>query len=150
MKKILFLFLYMTICYSCNTVKPLSYIGSITTFTANGEILKKYNNVTIDNIYKNVGLNFYDKSINRFIIIGNSVPYIIEYESKNNKLLYTENNYNKDELTRDYNILETECWRLEEQIKTTAVDSEIYRKLLLHYKALKTKKDEISQILVNM
>ena len=61
-----------------------------------GSILQKWTNVDIESGYtdnwsgtqttsnaiKAFGINFVDPATNRVIILGNSVPYIIEYKEK--------------------------------------------------------------------
>ena len=75
-------------------VSTYSLKGDIICFTNNGEILKKYENVVIESGYdspvygksidnnsiKAYGLNFIDNT-GKGVIIGKSVPYIIEYRT---------------------------------------------------------------------
>ena len=90
MKKIIFSLLCF-ICSSCSITTTM--IGDVTTFTQNGEILQKWEQVVLqdvvsssftgnyvnNNAFKTFGINFYDKKSGKYIIIGNAVPCIIEY-----------------------------------------------------------------------
>ena len=87
MKK--FLFLTIALCSLCSCgITTHSFYGNVTTFTPQGDTLKVYDNVLIqehingcvtENAFKNFGLNFID-STGKGIIIGNAVPYIVEYK----------------------------------------------------------------------
>ena len=91
MKKLFILAIALCSLYSCaisNTYSTISCYGNITTFTSQGDTLKVYKNVlireriggyTTENAFKAYGLNFTD-STGKYIIIGNAVPYIVEYE----------------------------------------------------------------------
>ena len=95
MKKILFSLLCF-ICSSCSITTTM--IGDVTTFTQNGEILQKWEQVVLqdvvssgftgnyvnNNAFKTFVINFYDKKSGKYIIIGNAVPCIIEYTVENN------------------------------------------------------------------
>ena len=86
-------------------VSTYSLKGDITCFTDNGEILKKYENVVIESGYvssfsgktvnsnsiNTYGLNFIDNT-GKGVIIGKSVPYIIEY--RNDKPAQQNTSYN--------------------------------------------------------
>lgn len=91
MKK--FFILAISLCSLCscaisNTYSTISCYGNVTTFTPQGDTLKVYKNVliqervggyTTENAFKAYGLNFTD-STGKGIIVGNAVPYIVEYE----------------------------------------------------------------------
>ena len=88
MKKIIFIFI-LFLCCGCNVTTSL--VGDITTYNFNGEVMKKWENVVIEenvngtttsSSFKTFGLNFYDKKNNKYIVLGNTVPYIIEYNVK--------------------------------------------------------------------
>jgi hypothetical protein len=60
-------------------------IGTVTAYTDDGEILKKWENVKLsesydDSAFKTFGCNFYDSETGSFIVINNAVPCIIEYK----------------------------------------------------------------------
>jgi hypothetical protein len=73
-------------------------IGDVTAYTQNGEVLQKWERVVLqetvsssfsgnyvnNNAFKTFGINFYDKKSGKHIIIGNAVPYIIEYTVEKN------------------------------------------------------------------
>lgn len=89
MKK--FLILTIALCSLCScaiSYSSISCYGNVTTFTPQGDTLKVYENVliqekvggyTTENAFKAYGLNFTD-STGKGIIIGNAVPYIVEYK----------------------------------------------------------------------
>ena len=94
MKKNIYIFILFTICIiclqSCTTTK---LVGDITTYTQNGEEVKTWKDVTIQeqvvdtktqSAFKMWGLNFYDKETDQFIIISNAVPYVIKYKAQKN------------------------------------------------------------------
>ena len=94
MKKLFIIAIALLAISQISCVSTYSLKGDITCFTDNGEILKKYENVVIESGYesygsgKNVnstsikayGLNFIDNT-GKGVIIGKSVPYIIEYRT---------------------------------------------------------------------
>ena len=103
MKKILFSLLCF-ICSSCSITTTM--IGDVTTFTQNGEILQKWEQVVLqdvvsygftgnyvnNNAFKTFGINFYDKKSGKYIIIGNAVPCIVEYTTKSSYNYTLEDN----------------------------------------------------------
>lgn len=94
MKKLFVIAIALFAVSQISCVSTYSLKGDITCFTDNGEILKKYENVVIESGYessfsgktvnsnsiKSYGLNFID-SVGKGVIIGKSVPYIIEYRT---------------------------------------------------------------------
>ena len=97
-----------------------THIGSITTYNADGSVLKKWdkvciheqcNNNTIGNAFKPYGVNFYDIESGRFIVIGNSVPYVVEYDIIKRSGNKTEDDQFKMELINRHDHL---CYMLEE------------------------------------
>lgn len=88
MKKAIFCFVCF-VCSSCSILTTTTtLIGDVTTYTQTGEVLQKWeqvvlqqdvNGYTNSNAFKTFGINFYDKKSGKHIIIGNAVPYIIEY-----------------------------------------------------------------------
>ena len=94
MKKFFVIVITLLAVSQISCVSTYSLKGDITCFTDNGEILKKYENVVIEAGYesygsgktvknssiKAYGLNFIDKT-GKGVIIGKSVPYIIEYRT---------------------------------------------------------------------
>lgn len=87
MKK--FFILAIALCTLCScAVTTHSLYGNVTTFTPQGDTLKVWENVLVqehingyitDNAFKAYGLNFID-STGRGIIISNAVPYIVDYK----------------------------------------------------------------------
>jgi hypothetical protein len=86
MKKLFIL--AIAICSLCScAITTHSFYGNVTTFTPQGDTLKVYENVLVqehingyitDNAFKSFGLNFTD-STGTGIVIGN-IPYLIEYK----------------------------------------------------------------------
>ena len=105
MKKFFVIAIVLFAVSQVSCVSTYSLKGDITCFTDNGEILKKYENVIIESGYesyssgktvnntsiKAYGLNFID-STGKGVIIGKSVPYIIEYRT--NKPAQQNTSYN--------------------------------------------------------
>lgn len=93
MKKTLYLLLLCSL-FSCNIVKKTTTLeGDVTAYSSNGDIIKKWNDVIIEeqvnengettyykNSIKRFGINFYDDRTGKYIILSNAVPYIIEYD----------------------------------------------------------------------
>lgn len=112
-------------------------IGSITTYNADGSVLRKWDKVclheqsssyTTSNAFKPHGVNFYDLESGRFIVIGNSVPYIVEYDIVRSNGGDEQNEAFKVELI---NRLDHLRYMLEEykiNLKYSQRDSEEYNK----------------------
>ena len=93
MKKII-LGLICFVYSSCAVTTTM--IGDVTAYTQNGEVLQKWErvvlqetvsssftgNYTSNNAFKTFGVNFYDKTSGKYIILGNAVPCIIEYTTE--------------------------------------------------------------------
>lgn len=90
----------LAICFtSCvsTSITNWEMVGDITAFNQDGTILRTWNNVTLEtgtaseyagmqitnSSTKAFGLNFIDPETGKGVIIGNSVPYIIEYSTHN-------------------------------------------------------------------
>ena len=94
MKKFFIIAIVLFAVSQISCVSTYSLKGDITCFTDNGEVLRKYENVVIESGYesygsgktvnnssiKAYGLNFIDNT-GKGVIIGKSVPYIIEYRT---------------------------------------------------------------------
>ena len=105
MKKLFVIAIVLFVVSQVSCVSTYSLKGDITCFTDNGEILKKYENVVIESGYESYssgktvnsnsintyGLNFIDNT-GKGVIIGKSVPYIIEY--RNDKPAQQNTSYN--------------------------------------------------------
>ena len=114
-----------------------THIGSITTFNPDGSVLKKWdkvciheevNNHIIGNAFKSYGINFYDIESGRFIVIGNSMPYIIEYDIIKQNSSDADNDIFKMELINRHDHL---CYMLKEyeiNLKYSKKDSEEHKK----------------------
>lgn len=114
-----------------------THIGSITTFNDDGSVLRKWdkvclheqtNNHTIGSAFKTYGVNFYDLESGRFIVIGNSVPYIVEYDITKRKSNDDTDDIFKMELIDRHDHL---CYMLEEykiNLKYSQKDSDEHKK----------------------
>ena len=126
MKKFFVLCLMAFVMCSCGSITTITetYYGKVTTFTPQGEILNTWDNAVIkeettevnsmygttsqtnSNVIKAFGLNFFDEDTGKFVIISNTIPYIIEYDvttsvendNINNSPKKTEFDLKKDEL----------------------------------------------------
>jgi hypothetical protein len=156
MKKILFIVVMMFSLNSCAslTTTTTTLIGDVTAYNDNGTILRKWSGVTIEEkvettqtetVFKTFGLNFYDKNNDKFVIISDAVPYVIEYEvNTTKKYLYPTNNTttddkpSKDELRNSWRALNAEYNNIREQMKGMDKNSD-------EYKSLKTKRNDIQK-----
>lgn len=121
----------------CSCSYTTTYIGSITTFNADGSILRKWdkvclheqsNNYTTGNAFKSYGVNFYDLESGRFIVIGNAVPYIVEYDIVKRNSSDNPDDVFKMELISRHDHL---CYMLEEykiNLKYSKKDSDEHKK----------------------
>lgn len=121
----------------CSCSYTTTYIGSITTYNADGSVLKKWdkvclheqsNNYTTGNAFKPYGVNFYDLESGRFIVIGNAVPYVVEYDIIKRNPNDDPDDVFKMELINRHEHL---CYMLEEykiNLKYSRKDSEEHKK----------------------
>lgn len=88
----------ITLLYMSSCISPYHQtVGDVIAFNADGSILNSWNSVILEeysmdamgrksatkNIYRTYGLNFIDPQTGKGIILGNAVPYIIEYQTEN-------------------------------------------------------------------
>ena len=78
---------------SCVSTTITSQIADVVAYNANGTVLKEWNDVTIssrttdalststESAFKTFGLNFYDKTNDKYVILSNAVPWIAEYST---------------------------------------------------------------------
>lgn len=130
MKKIIFIFIIL-LTSGCSVATSL--VGDITAYTLNGDVLGKWENVTIGENYNDVttsssfktfGTNFYDSKNGKYIILSNAIPHIIEYKVK------AQNSYTNPVVLNQSN------WEERQIVKD---------KLITEYRLLDNKKDEIRQ-----
>lgn len=165
MKKILFI-LMVILCSSCVSTYTTytTSIGCVTAYTANGEILRKWDNIKLTestngsvttNSYKTFGYNFYDQENGNYVIINNAVPCIVEYkvEEKNisndtfSYVDFNEQVIKKDELMSIYiNLLEEEL-STKAYLKTLNVDSDEYKNTKTKLKTIKRKRKDVDYII---
>ena len=123
--------------FMCSCSYTTTHIGSITTYNADGSVLKKWDkvclheqskNYTTGNAFKAYGVNFYDIESGRFIVIGNAVPYIVEYDIVKRNANDNQDDIFKMELINRHDHL---CYMLEEykiNLKYSKKDSDEHRK----------------------
>ena len=164
MKKIIFS-LMCFICSSCSTTTTM--IGDVTTFTQNGEVLQKWEQVVLqdvvsssftgnyvnNNAFKTFGINFYDKKSGKYIIIGNAVPCIVEYtpigrEQTNNEQSKREDY--KNELINQWKTLSTKEQTLKSLMKDTDKKSDAYQNLKNQHNEISAQMDYVSNKLINL
>lgn len=155
MKKILFIVVMMFSLNSCVSLTTTTLIGDVTAYNDNGTILRKWSGVTIEEkvettqtktAFKSFGLNFYDNNNDKFVIISDAVPYVIEYEVNTTTKKYpqptnnttTNDKPSKDELRNSWRTLDAEYESIREQMKGMDKNSD-------EYKALKTKRNDIQK-----
>lgn len=93
MKKMLFICCMGLLLQSC--ISTYKVVGDVTAYNADGTVMKSWNDVTIasgDNLNGQTnsamrlwGLNFEDPDSGKGVILGSSVPYIIEYDTTHAK-----------------------------------------------------------------
>ena len=163
------------IMYSGCAITSTSMIGDVTTYTQNGEILQKWEQVVLQEVssssfsgsytnataFKTFGINFYDKKSGKYIIIGNAVPYIIEYSNniknadyipKSNEQIRNEQIRNeqirteqyKNELINQWKELSAQEQLLKSKIKDTDKSCLDYQNLKDKHQSLITQIDYIS------
>lgn len=145
MKKIL-LILVVFLCYSCSYT-TINSIGSVTAYTANGDVLQKWDNVKLNDSFKAFGVNFYDTKSGNFIILNNATPCIIEYKTKETSYYPTDDTFlyvdfeeqtkNKNELIEKFYNLVNEEITIKNKLKNMSVDSDEYystKEMLKHIK----------------
>lgn len=153
MKRFFTFIVISTLLSSCAVHRELR--GNITTYNANGSVLKSWKNVVIQsevnygdgtkdekNVFKTFGVNFYDNTSGNFVVIGNSVPYIIEYKDNITQKNVTTN-VEKDELKHLYYEYKEKISYYNKQMKIFAKNSEEYNKLKNEKEDLKNKKNEV-------
>lgn len=93
MKKLLFICCMGLLLQSC--VSTYKVVGDVTAYNIDGTVMKSWNDVTIasgdtwngqtNSAMRLWGLNFVDPDSGKGVILGNSVPYIIEYDTTHAK-----------------------------------------------------------------
>ena len=112
MKRIYILCLITIYISSCASITPSNWSmkGDVTAYNHDGSVLKTWENVVIEsgtsNTFtgtqvtssstKSFGLNFIDPKSGKGVIIGNAVPYIIEYNTNKE---YEQNNTSSESTT---------------------------------------------------
>jgi hypothetical protein len=159
MKKILFVISILAVLSGCAPVKT-TLKGEIIAYNSDGTILKRWNNIIIEesvnsyvphtNAIKTFGLNFYDPATNKYVVLGNAIPYIIHYDVTTT----TDGgdpNYKQrvDDLNSVWKSLKSEIKSIRQQMQHLNKDSKEYDILNEKLKDLKHKKSEIEKQLWN-
>lgn len=150
MKK--FLLILTAICFfsSCATIPTTvtTNIGDVTAYNADGSVLKQWKGVelssSLSNVYsvqrtsamKTFGINFYDENNGKYVIVGNAVPCIIEYEVHSEVLgkhSSAQEEHDKVELRNEYHSLTQQIISAKKELKGIDKNTSEY----------KTKKEEI-------
>ena len=152
MKRIFILCLISIYISSCASITPTSWSmkGDVTAYNHDGSVLRTWENVVIESgtsdiisgtqvtnsSTKSFGLNFIDPKSGKGVIIGNAVPYIIEYKSNKE---YEQNGSQVqmkkdiDTLEKEYNsnkdIINSKTASKEEKQQAKKANIEIYQKL---------------------
>ena len=126
----IFIFCFAICFTSCVSITNWKMEGDITAFNQDGTVLRKWNNVILESgtsselsgrqivssSTKYFGLNFIDPKTGKGVIIGNAVPYIIEYDEINTphiqpgvKVTESTQTYNKEAVEKQIATLEAAC-----------------------------------------
>ena len=151
MKK--FILLFCVLFSSCSTY----YVGTITTYSSTGEVLKRYKDVIIgsdiygysSNVFKPYGINFYDEDKKCNVVISNSTPYTIEYKSTNRQgeECGLENNITINDISHHYNTIKNKIVNIKSQLTSVEKNSDEYKSLRAELRTLTTQKIEIENYL---
>ena len=169
MKKILFMFIMLFSLGSCVPLKTTTtLIGDVTAYNNDGTILRKWDNVIIEEetkesystssshttnnetSLKSFGLNFYDKNLDKFIIITKAVPCIIEYNINTSSKVdkpYNDNIPSKDYLKNTWKELDNEYNNIKKQMKTLDKNSNEYKTLNEKKIGVQKRKTEIENMM---
>ncbi len=163
MKKIIFLIATMCAVCSCTTI---TCIGNVTAYNADGSVLEKWEDVEIssadvyseNSIFKSFGINFYDIKSDKFIVVGNAVPCIIEYtvsnkqetvKTKEESIDKYYNKYSKQQLIDEYKTLGEYVANAREKLSTLDKNSTEYQSIKEDIKQARIKQKLIYFICLN-
>lgn len=158
MKNNIISLLLLFLC-SCSTY-TISSVGSVTAYTTNGEILRKWDNIKLTestngsvttNSYKTFGYNFYDQENGNYVIINNAVPVIVEYKVEKTSIIndsfsyadFNEQAKKKDELMNIYIKIWEEELSTKAHLKTLNIDSDEYKNTKAKLKTIRCKRKNI-------
>ena len=134
MRNILLILTIMCICSSCSSIATTvtTNIGDVTAYNADGSVLRQWKDVelssTTSSVYsvqetsaiKTFGINFYDVNSGKFVIVGNAVPCIIEYEAHSEvigKQTSVQDEKDKAILRDEYNSLMQQIIKAKKELK---------------------------------
>lgn len=154
------IFICLFILFSFTNCAPVKVMkGDITVYNDDGTVLKNWNNVVIGNDYYNnqtntfkfFGMNFYDNTTKKYVILSNALPYIVQYKVYNHKeLIQINNQINKPDkkyLKDEWINLETELISLKTQIKNISRKSNDYIELKNKIIYIQKEQDKINSLL---
>lgn len=155
MKKIIFIVIIL-LTSSCGVATSL--VGDITAYTLNGDVLGKWENVTIEQNYNSVttssfktfGVNFFDTKSGKYIILSNATPYIVEYKENIQKALnptMNERQLIKKNLIDEYKILNIKKEQIKNDLKLVQKGSVEYKNIKNAYLSVVDRMNKIEYIL---
>ena len=162
MKRLLLSIIAVVALNSCSTyvTNVTNYTGTITVLDSNGNTVKKWENITFQNdvdghtdtnAFKMFGLNFYDPKSDKFVIISNAVPYIIEYNTTTYKVEYTPptNNLHEERqaLIEEYDKLQERIQQYKKALSVVDKNSQDYNRIKASIKETKAQMSQIQNIL---
>lgn len=159
MKKILFLLATMCVVSSCAPIVK-TCVGDVTAYNADGSVLKKWEGVELSSsssssfgrqessAMKTFGVNFYDNDSKKFIVVGNAVPCIIEYNVYQNQS--NENNQLSEEdrtdLEKEYRSLTQQISQIKKELREVERNSPRYEELNNQMEIARIRKQNINDV----
>lgn len=154
MKKLFILIFISIFVSSCATTYTHKISGNITTYNADGSILRQWKNVTIQevndsmftdteisSVFKMQGLNFFDQKSGNYFVVGNAVPYIIEYGNNiGNKVKYLNE---QEKMRYEYYKAKKGVKYIKKTLNNFSKDSKEYRDLSAKKDELESKLDAL-------
>ena len=158
MKRLLLSIIAVIALNSCTYVT--NYTGTISVLDSDGNTVKRWENITFQNdvngytdtnAFKMFGLNFYDPKSDKFVIISNAVPYIIEYNTTTYKVEYTPptNNLHEERqaLIEEYDKLQERIQQYKKALSVVDKNSQDYNRIKASIKETKAQMSQIQNIL---
>ena len=141
MKRLAFSAIALLLFCSCSyTTYETNYVGTISVLDSNGNVVRIWDNITLQNevngytninSFKSFGLNFYDPESGQHIIISNAVPYIIEYNAHTKSINHSTpvmDSEERQKLIEQYEELEELKKTYKKQLSTLEKGSDEYYK----------------------
>lgn len=164
MKRICIFALLMMMISSCS-IMSTTLVGDVTMLSSDGNSVKTWEDVvlqqevmvglepTTSNAMKSFGINFYHEESNKFIVLSEAVPYVIEYTVENNKLNKTnkKDKYKPSDediaaqLTDDYFMLEDLLKANKKQMKGLSINSKEYESLQKENEKIQNRMSDLEE-----